>query len=83
MNTVGQLPSDLTTRQGLQTAFSRVNYDRELEQFERDIRGDRKPWNTATVLEELKRHAQSWATGKADPNPHQQCSTTTTTTAPA
>ena len=43
-----------------------------MEQFERDIRRDRKIWNTATVLEELKQHAQSWATGKADPKPQQQ-----------
>ncbi len=38
----------------------------------RDIRRDRKSWNTARVLEELKRHAQSWATGKADPKPQPQ-----------
>ena len=68
----GQLPSDLNRRQGLQVAFSRLSFDREMEQFERDIRRDRKIWNTATVLEELKRHAQSWATGKADPKPQPQ-----------
>jgi len=65
----GQLPSDINRRQGLQVALSRLSFDREMGQFERDIRRDRKSWNTATVLEELKRHVQSWATGKADPKP--------------
>ena len=71
LTVAGQKPSDINSRQGLQAIISRCNFDHEMEQFERDIRRDRKLWNTATVLEELKRHAQSWATGKADPKPTQ------------
>ena len=71
LTVAGQKPSDINSRQGLQAAISRCNFDHEMAQFERDIRRDRKLWNTATVLEELKRHAQSWATGKADPKPTQ------------
>ena len=70
LTAVGQKPSDINSRQGLQVTVSRCNF--EMGQFERDVRRDRKLWNTATVLEEPKRHAQSWTTGKADPKPPQQ-----------
>ncbi len=55
----------------MEAAVSRCGFDAELKQFERDIRRDRKSWDAATVLAELRRHAQSWATGKADPKPQQ------------
>jgi len=71
LNAVHQLPSNLNRRQGLEAAVSRCGFDAELKQFERDIRRDRKSWDADTVLEELRRHAQSWATGKADPKPQQ------------
>ena len=70
LTAVHQLPSDLNRRQGLEAAVSRCGFDAELKQFERDIRRDRKSWDAATVLA-VSRHAQSWATGKADPKPQQ------------
>lgn len=53
LTAAGQKPSDINSRQGLQAIVSRCHFDHEMAQFERDVRRDRKVWNTAIVLEEL------------------------------
>ena len=72
LTAAGQSPSDLLRRQGLEAAVSQSNFDDELKQFERDVRRDSRKWDAATVLAELKRHAQSWATSKASKPTQQQ-----------